>query len=43
MGLAEKDYQLSGVFIKQFDKGQTEKGSTVVEQREEQSGVDIRV
>ncbi|WP_342442689.1 hypothetical protein MHB65_05205 [Lysinibacillus sp. FSL K6-0075] len=42
-GLAEKNYQLSGVFIKQFDKGQTEKVSPVVEQREEQSGVDIRV
>lgn len=43
IGLAEKNYQLSGVFIKQFDKGQTEKISPVVEQREEQSGVDIRV
>ena len=43
IGLAEKNYQLSGVFIKQFDKGQTEKGGPVVEQREEQSGVDIRV
>jgi hypothetical protein len=43
VGLAEKNYQLSGVFIKQFDKGQTEKVSPVVEQREEQSGVDIRV
>ncbi|WP_155590215.1 hypothetical protein [Lysinibacillus cavernae] len=42
-GLAEKNYQLSGVFIKQFDKGQTEKISPVVEQREEQGGVDIRV
>jgi len=31
------------VFIKQFDKGQTEKVGPVVEQREEQSGVDIRV
>lgn len=43
IGLAEKNYQLSGVFIKQFDKGQTEKISPVVEQQEEQSGVDIRV
>ena len=43
VGLAEKNYQLSGVFIKQFDKGQTEKVDPVVEQREEQSGVDIRV
>lgn len=43
IGLAEKNYQLSGVFIKQFDKGQTEKVDPVVEQREEQSGVDIRV
>lgn len=43
IGLAEKNYQLSGVFIKQFDKGQTEKVGPVVEQREEQSGVDIRV
>lgn len=36
IGLAEKNYQLSGVFIKQFDKGQTEKVGPVVEQREEQ-------
>jgi len=43
IGLAEKNYQLSGVFIKQFDKGQTEKVGPVVEQREEQGGVDIRV
>lgn len=43
IGLAEKNYQLSGVFIKQFDKGQSEKVGPVVEQREEQSGVDIRV
>ena len=43
IGLAEKNYQLSGVFMKQFDKGQTAKTSPVVEQREEQSGVDIRV
>ncbi|MCR6524082.1 hypothetical protein [Lysinibacillus capsici] len=43
IGLAEKNYQLSGVFIKQFNKGQTEKVGPVVEQREEQSGVDIRV
>ncbi len=43
MGLAEKNYQLSGVFIKQFDKGQTTKVSPVVEQQEEHSGVDIRV
>ncbi|EAZ83596.1 hypothetical protein BB14905_21178 [Bacillus sp. B14905] len=43
VGLAEKNYQLSGVFMKQFDKGQAVKNSPVVEQQEEQSGVDIRV
>lgn len=42
-GLAEKNYQLSGVFMKQFDKGQAVKSSPVIEQQEEQSGVDIRV
>ncbi len=42
-GLAEKNYQLSGVFMKQFDKGQVVKSSPVIEQQEEQSGVDIRV
>lgn len=29
--------------MKQFDKGQAVKNSPVVEQQEEQSGVDIRV
>ena len=43
MGLAEKNYQLSGVFLKPFDKTPADKISPVVEQREEQSGVDIRV
>lgn len=43
IGLAEKNYQLSGIFMKQFDKGQAVKNSPVVEQQEEQSGVDIRV
>lgn len=43
VGLAEKNYQLSGVFMKQFDKGQAVKNSPVVEQQDEQSGVDIRV
>ncbi len=43
VGLAEKNYQLSGVFMKQFDKGQAVKNSPVIEQQEEQSGVDIRV
>ncbi|MEK5231112.1 hypothetical protein MHB42_05005 [Lysinibacillus sp. FSL K6-0232] len=43
IGLAEKNYQLSGVFLKPFDKSQSDKISPVVEQREEQSGVDIRV
>ncbi|WP_418301409.1 hypothetical protein [Lysinibacillus fusiformis] len=43
IGLAEKNYQLSGVFMKQFDEDQAVKNSPVVEQQEEQSGVDIRV
>lgn len=43
IGLAEKNYQLSGVFMKQFDEDQTVKNGPVVEQQEEQSGVDIRV
>lgn len=43
IGLAEKNYQLTGIFMKQFDKGQAVKNSPVVEQQEEQSGVDIRV
>lgn len=43
IGLAEKKYQLSGVFMKQFDEDQTVKNGPVVEQQEEQSGVDIRV
>ncbi len=42
LGLAEKEYQLSGVFIKQFEK--TKPVSTpVVEQQGEHSGVDYRV
>ncbi|WP_025113920.1 hypothetical protein [Lysinibacillus fusiformis] len=43
IGLAEKKYLLSGVFMKQFDEDQAVKNSPVVEQQEEQSGVDIRV
>ncbi|MFJ7918370.1 hypothetical protein ACIQ6U_01285 [Lysinibacillus fusiformis] len=43
IGLAEKNYQLSGVFMKQFDGDQAVKNGPVVEQQEEQSGVDIRV
>ncbi|WP_336634355.1 hypothetical protein [Lysinibacillus fusiformis] len=43
IGLAEKNYQLSGVFMKQFDEDQAVKNGPVVEQQEEQSGVDIRV
>ncbi|WP_254636035.1 hypothetical protein [Lysinibacillus sp. GbtcB16] len=42
-GLAEKNYQLSGVFMKQFDEDLAVKNGPVVEQQEEQSGVDIRV
>lgn len=42
MGLAEKEYQLSGVFIKPFEKAQPAK-TPVVEQQEEHSGVDFRV
>jgi len=41
-GLAEKEYQLSGVFIKQFEKAQPEI-TPVVEQQEEHSGVDFRI
>ncbi|WP_042471879.1 hypothetical protein [Bacillus ndiopicus] len=43
-GLASKEYQLSGVFIKQFERAMQERteGSTK-EQAEEHSGVDIRV
>ncbi|GLC87418.1 hypothetical protein [Lysinibacillus piscis] len=41
-GLAEKEYQLSGVFIKQFDKPQLEK-QAVVEQETEHNGVDFRI
>lgn len=43
IGLAEKNYQLSGVFMKQFDEDLAVKNGPVVEQQEEQSGVDIRV
>ncbi|MET4559201.1 hypothetical protein ABIA69_000344 [Lysinibacillus parviboronicapiens] len=43
IGLAEKEYQLSGVFIKQFEKAKPEKISTVVEQQEGHSGVDYRI
>ncbi|MFJ7730455.1 hypothetical protein ACIQXF_01045 [Lysinibacillus sp. NPDC097231] len=43
IGLAEKNYQLSGVFIKQFEKAQPEKITAVVEQQEEHNGVDFRV
>ncbi|MGE7985827.1 hypothetical protein [Lysinibacillus fusiformis] len=43
IGLAEKNYQLSGVFMKQFNEDQAVKNGPVVEQQEEQSGVDIRV
>lgn len=43
IGLAEKEYQLSGVFIKQFEKAQPEKTTSVLEQQEEHSGVDFRV
>ncbi|TQR38318.1 hypothetical protein C7Y47_03440 [Lysinibacillus sphaericus] len=42
IGLAEKEYQLSGVFIKQFEKAQPAK-TPVVEQQEEHNGVDFRV
>ncbi|WP_369380689.1 hypothetical protein [Lysinibacillus fusiformis] len=43
IGLAEKNYQLSGVFMKQFDEDLAVKNGPVVEQQEEQSGVDILV
>ncbi|MGN4126220.1 hypothetical protein ACMGD3_14605 [Lysinibacillus sphaericus] len=44
-GLAEKEYQLSGVFIKQFEKTKPkpEKILAVVEQQEGHSGVDFRI
>ncbi|WP_342559264.1 hypothetical protein [Metasolibacillus sp. FSL K6-0083] len=43
-GLASKDYQLSGVFIKQFESAlQEQAGQAIKEQVEERSGVDIRV
>ncbi|UPW84118.1 hypothetical protein [Lysinibacillus sp. Ag94] len=42
IGLAEKEYQLSGVFIKQFEKAQPVK-TPVVGQQEEHSGVDFRI
>ncbi|MFJ7667788.1 hypothetical protein ACIQXI_11805 [Lysinibacillus sp. NPDC097195] len=43
IGLAEKNYQLSGVFFKQFEKAQLEKTIPVVQQQEENSGVDFRI
>jgi len=43
IGLAEKNYQLSGVFFKQFEKAQLEKQAPVVQQQEENSGVDFRI
>lgn len=43
IGLAKKNYQLSGVFIKQFEKAQLEKTPPVVQQQEENSGVDFRI
>ena len=43
IGLAEKKYQLSGVFIKEFEKAKPEKITAVVEQQEEHNGVDFRV
>jgi len=43
IGLAEKNYQLSGVFFKQFEKAQLEKSAPVVQQQEENSGVDFRI
>ncbi|QDQ01713.1 hypothetical protein FOH38_15190 [Lysinibacillus fusiformis] len=43
IGLAEKEYQLSGVFIKQFEKAKPEKMTAVVEQQEGHSGVDFRI
>ena len=43
LGLAKKNYQLSGVFIKQFEKAQLEKTTPVVQQQEEISGVDFRI
>lgn len=42
-GLAEKDYQLSAVLIKPFEKEQQVKGSIKAELQEEHSGVDFRV
>ncbi|MGE7841861.1 hypothetical protein ACQKNX_13800 [Lysinibacillus sp. NPDC093712] len=43
IGLAKKNYQLSGVFFKQFEKAQLEKTPPVVQQQEENSGVDFRI
>ncbi|MFJ7648125.1 hypothetical protein ACIQ1H_11260 [Lysinibacillus sp. NPDC097279] len=43
IGLAKKNYQLSGVFIKKFEKAQLEKTPPVVQQQEENSGVDFRI
>ena len=42
-GLAEKDYQLSAVFIKPFDKKQQVKGNNKATLQEEHSGVDFRI
>lgn len=43
IGLAEKDYQLSAVFIKSFEKEQPLKETRKTEQVEEHSGVDFRI
>lgn len=42
-GLAEKDYQLSAVFIKPFEKTSLVKETIKTEPQEEHSGVDFRV
>lgn len=42
-GLAEKDYQLSAVIIKPFDKASSVKETIKTELQEEHSGVDFRV
>ncbi|KOS69489.1 hypothetical protein AEA09_13555 [Lysinibacillus contaminans] len=42
-GLAEKDYQLSAVFIKPFEKAVPVKETITTEPQEEHSGVDFRV
>ena len=43
IGLAEKDYQLSAVFIKSFEKGLILKETRKIEQVEEHGGVDFRI